>query len=341
MNKIITFIIPAYNAQKHLNKCLDSFIVEKYIECIEVIVVDDGSTDETAQIANKYVHKYPQTFRIISKENGGHGSTINVGSALARGKYIKVIDSDDWIITANLDKFIATLSEVEAQVILTPYHTVDNLGNRIDVWDIFCSEFNRKYSLYEIITDWRAFENAISFHGITYRSTFYREHGISLVEHVFYEDQEYATIPFCKATSIFPLNIALYQYRIGDPCQSIAPQNQARQLQHLEAVIKHMLQYYENQKNWEISQKNFFTKKLQAIILNYYKVCCVLSPDRKKGRKACYALNNEIFKKIPILTNTLKIRWIVYLAFSLLKINEQQYNRLLGNSTYKKLLRKY
>ena len=102
MSKIVSFIIPSYNVEQYLRTALDSFLLDEVLEKIEVIVVDDGSKDSTAEIAREYVKRKPEVFRLLQKENGGHGSAINEGTRIAVGKYLKVIDADDWVITENL-----------------------------------------------------------------------------------------------------------------------------------------------------------------------------------------------------------------------------------------------
>ena len=114
MDKIVSFIIPSYNVEKYLNACLTSFLNLEVLDQIEVIVVDDGSKDQTAQIARAYIEQYPQVFRLISKENGGHGSAINAGTAQAVGRYLKVIDADDWVVTENLKEFVEKLTDCSA-----------------------------------------------------------------------------------------------------------------------------------------------------------------------------------------------------------------------------------
>ena len=100
MEKTLSIVIPAYNVEKFLNNTLDSFVEDSVLADIEVLIVDDGSKDKTAEIGNVYAQKYPNTFRVISKENGGHGSTINVGIREAVGKYFKVVDGDDSTVCA-------------------------------------------------------------------------------------------------------------------------------------------------------------------------------------------------------------------------------------------------
>ena len=97
MEKILTVVVPAYNIETYVKQCLDSFVQKEILDDIEVLVINDGSKDRTVELAEAYVRKYPETFRVINKENGGHGSTINRGIKEASGRYFKVVDGDDWV----------------------------------------------------------------------------------------------------------------------------------------------------------------------------------------------------------------------------------------------------
>ncbi len=211
MDKIITFIIPAYNVELFLKRCLDSFICPKVLEQMEVIVVNDGSTDSTGAIADRYVQRYPQLFHVIHKENGGHGSVINTGSRKAEGKYFKVIDADDWVVTKHLLRFISALKSCQADVVLTPFHMIDMTSGKKTARKINLNGKKRFFTLDEIMEHMPDFEACSVFHGISYRTDFYKENHHLLPEHVFYEDQEYSTIPFCNAKSIAVFPIYLYQ----------------------------------------------------------------------------------------------------------------------------------
>ena len=107
--KLITFAIPCHNSEKYMKKCIDSLLVAK--DDIEIIIVNDGSTDDTQKIANQYAKKYPDTIKAIHKENGGHGSGVNVGLENATGLYYKVVDSDDWVDKNSLLKVIETIKK--------------------------------------------------------------------------------------------------------------------------------------------------------------------------------------------------------------------------------------
>ena len=103
MEKLLSIVVPVYNVEKYINKCLESLAVsEEQMAQLEVLVVNDGTPDNSAIMAKEFEKKYPQTFRVIDKENGGHGSCCNLGLKEAHGKYIHFLDSDDWLLPGAL-----------------------------------------------------------------------------------------------------------------------------------------------------------------------------------------------------------------------------------------------
>ena len=96
-SKILTIVVPSFNMEALLRKGLQSLLIEKNPQRLEVIVVNDGSTDQTLAIAKEFHSRFPQTFTFIDKENGNYGSCINAGLKIAQGKYIKILDADDYV----------------------------------------------------------------------------------------------------------------------------------------------------------------------------------------------------------------------------------------------------
>lgn len=338
--KLLSFIIPAYNAEPYLRKCLNSFLVSAALPQIEIIIINDGSTDSTSKIAHEYVSQYPSSFRLIDKPNAGHGSGINVGSQIASGKFMKIIDADDWITSENLTRLLQELESCNSDVILLPYHTVDMVTGIRKEYNIFGSHFGKVLSLNDINSFWRDFEHSCSFHGIIYNTTFYHKHGIPLIEHVFYEDQEYATIPFCKAKSITPLDIYLYEYLVGNNNQSMALDNQIKRLSHLSSVIEHMINYYKEETDWSEIEQSFFYHKIEYILLGYYKVACLLHPDRKLGRQYCKELTNRVIEVFPLKAKSLLRKQTIFFMLSMIGITFSRYDKLLNSSLYKNLRQK-
>ncbi|MBO4991598.1 MAG: glycosyltransferase family 2 protein, partial [Firmicutes bacterium] len=214
--KLLTFVIPAYNSEQFLDKCITSMLAAEILEQLEIIVVNDGSTDGTVQIAENYCTNYPDVVRLISQENKGHGGALNTGCAAAQGKYLKVIDADDWVETQNLSIFFRYLGHCDSEVVLTHHHTIDISNGEIKNWRNYPDEFGKRYSFTDVMSSWKSFDRSLTFHGITYRTDFYQKYAKPLPEHVFYEDHEYATFPCCMAESITCFDLFIYDYRIGD-----------------------------------------------------------------------------------------------------------------------------
>ena len=105
--KYITFAVPCYNSENYMRRCVDSLLIGG--KDVEIILIDDGSSDRTAQIADEYEIEYPDIVRVVHKENGGHGSGVNKGLELANGIYYKVVDSDDWFDKESYQKLLVKL----------------------------------------------------------------------------------------------------------------------------------------------------------------------------------------------------------------------------------------
>lgn len=119
--KVLTVLIPIYNTEKYIKRCLDSLLVPDVLDDIEIIAVSDGSKDGSADIVKDYCEKYPETMVFVDKENGGHGSTINVGIKEAKGKYFRVLDSDDWFNTVDFIEFVKRLKNENADLVVCDY----------------------------------------------------------------------------------------------------------------------------------------------------------------------------------------------------------------------------
>ena len=121
MSKILSIIIPTYNMEAYLHKCLNSLIVSnnELLKQLEVLVINDGSKDSSSAIAHEYELKYPQSFRVIDKENGNYGSCVNIGLKDASGKYVKILDSDDYFEKDSLSVFIKLLTNIDVDCIFS------------------------------------------------------------------------------------------------------------------------------------------------------------------------------------------------------------------------------
>ena len=117
--KILSIVVAAYNRGSMIDDCLKTFCDKGFINDIEVIVVNDGSTDDTVKRAEKYCKKYPKSIKIIHQKNSGAGAAVNNGIKHATGKYLRLVDGDDWVDGENLTKLVEILKHTNADIVLT------------------------------------------------------------------------------------------------------------------------------------------------------------------------------------------------------------------------------
>lgn len=337
MDKIVSFIIPSYNVEKYLDKCLTSFLNPEVLDFIEVIVVDDGSKDQTAQIARNYIEQYPNVFRLISKENGGHGSAINVGTAAAEGRYLKVIDADDWVVTENLKVFVDKLADCMADVVLNPYHQVDMMTGEKTVWKMFLDQYETIYTLEDVVRNWKNFDRCFAFHGICYNREFYQKHRYELPEKIFYEDHEYTTIPCSYAASIYPMDLYLYQYLVGNAEQSVSVTNRLKRMSHVEKVTEDLIRHYNAHPEFSDAAKEYIYKKTEGVILSYYVAGCIMNPDKKAGRRDCVRYNEMIRSLNPEIFSRVRKKYQIYEWMNRFHVSLHLYEQLLHSGLYNKI----
>lgn len=315
--KTVSFIVPAYNAEGCIKKCLSSFVFNDGTAAdeIEVIVVNDGSKDGTEDTVAEYISKYPGTFTLINKKNGGHGSAINTAVQTARGRYIKVVDADDWVLTENLPGYISALKDTEADIVITHFHTVDMLSGKRTAITSSDVAFGEIYSLQKMMTAGKNALRCCMFHGITYRTDFYRSCGLTLSEGISYEDQEYCSLPFMDAKIIMFLDLFLYEYLTGSANQSMSDRNQVTRAWQLKKVFDNILRSYISRKGClsEAAEK-YMLYKLAETLQNYYITMLIRSDDRAAGRKAAAEIRKSTKSAAPELDEATRSRYrIIYM----------------------------
>lgn len=325
--KVLSIVVPAYNSQAFLDKGIPSLLQEEILDELDIIIVNDGSTDATEEIAKRYCDAYPQSVRLITQENRGHGGALNTGCAAAVGKYVKVIDADDWVQTAVLPKFVKKLRDCTSDVVLSHYHTVNISTGRTDCEKMYPETFDRSYSLDEIMGHWKDYHRCLTFHGITYRTDFYQSRGHQLLEKVFYEDNEFALIPCCYAETITPFDLFVYEYRIGDVTQSISTSNQVKRLPHMQAVILRMLQVHNTLP--EGAAKRYSAMKTQAVVSQYLTAALLAAPDRKEGRLLAAREMAVCSEMAPDIYGMLRRKYQVYRLLHILHISKNSWDKFV------------
>ncbi|HOQ36812.1 MAG TPA: glycosyltransferase family 2 protein [Acetivibrio sp.] len=280
--KTLSIVVPSYNMEKYIGRCLDSFISEKIMDRIEVLVINDGSKDSTLQIAKGYEEKYPGTFIAVDKINGGHGSTINKGIELATGKYFKVVDADDWVDTDALIKLVDFLDACDSDLVATHFATVNLVDDKKEEIRFNDVEFERNYSWPEIV----AKKMVIPMHSITYKTSVLKDNGIRLQEKTFYVDIEYNLLPVPYVYSIIFFDIVLYQYFLGRPDQSVARNSLLKNYDHTVRVDRRIFKYYSEVEMKE-QNREYLRFFLVSFIRDHYYSLANLPDKPANNYKRC------------------------------------------------------
>lgn len=338
MNKILSIVIPSYNCEKFLDKCVTSMLNEQILDKLEIVIVNDGSSDSTEDIANKYMGLYPGVVKAVSQENKGHGGALNTGLMNALGKYVKVIDADDWVETDNMPEFVKKLEAIDADVVLTHHYTTDISSGEVKKWMCYPPEFDKVYSFKHIMSDWRSYNRSLTFHGITYNTQFYKNNATPLAEHVFYEDHEYSTFPCCNAKKIVPLDMFIYNYRIGDVAQSVSDENQLKRLCHTSTVIDVMLEKYSKLRlPGKCKGREFAAMKIQVLLLSYLTTCLLVNKDRKQGRELAKEKMQMVKAKLPAVFKLAKKQYGIFLMMNYMHITKKTWTKILSSKLYNRI----
>lgn len=297
MDKLLTIAVPTYNAERYLDKCLDSLCIKGDGKLLEVLIINDGSTDLSPDIARKYEYECPETFCLITKENGGHGSAINRGIAEAKGKYFKIVDSDDWVDKKALTELLTFLKKSNSDLIYTNFYHVDERSGKKTV------EFKEQFPGVEYRKEY-AFDGMgqcefLKMHGFTVKTEILRR--IPLIdEHCFYVDMEYVFFPIPEINTITFLDLFAYYYRIGLPNQSMNIQQMKKNAENFERVLKRLFQYYEQCREQKISEakRKYMEHVLGRMVASRMKIY-LSQPYSRDCRAEMMSFDEYVKKQYP------------------------------------------
>lgn len=317
MEKLLTLIIPTYNMEKYLRTCLDSLIVGEGQEQLEVLVINDGSKDSSSAIAHEYASRYPQSFCVIDKENGNYGSCINRGLKEATGKYVKILDADDYFDTAALKQFLIRLAVTDTDLVLTDntifgdndiskkYYGFDfPAGMKLDFLD-YCSTDSAKGS--------------IQMHNVTYKRDVFRRFSYHQTEGISYTDQEWIFAPMARVRTFTYLPLPLYKYLIGREGQTISPEQIRRSSGHVLKLANSMLTMYKEAGKTVPVMYNYLYFRLARQVKSLYRIFLAECPGLDLDGVAAFdkRLNQEMPQLYSDCAQTtmgpfIRIRYVAY-----------------------------
>lgn len=241
--------MPSYNMEKYLNRCIDSFLAPEILDRLELIIVNDGSTDKTLSIANEYRSRYPQTIVVIDKPNGHYGSCVNASLKVATGKYFRIVDADDWVDSNALVTFINKLETIDVDCVCTKYTThnfkkkkvlTENVDVPPDViWDLNKEKIPMK---------------CMHMHSLSFALDLLKRINYYQTEGICYTDTEYVYIPLSSSKNMFYIDVSLYQYYIGRDDQSMDKAVLNKNYKQMVQVNERLLKVHKSNLNFNANE---------------------------------------------------------------------------------------
>ncbi|MEE1242450.1 glycosyltransferase family 2 protein [Frisingicoccus sp.] len=312
--KILTVVVPAYNVEAYLDEGLRSFVHPDIMDDLEVLIVNDGSSDRTEAIGKRYEEAYPATFRVITKENGGHGSTINRGIEEAAGQYFKVVDGDDWVDTTNFCRLIKMLKRVDVDVLGSNYTMIDHTTRkpaRLQEQPFENLEYGRVYRLEEIVG-----KTSVPMHAMTIKTEILRKMNMKMDEHMFYVDMEYITFPIPYVNTFLFFEPSVYRYRLGLPNQSMSIKKMQSNLKnHLHVLLR--LEHYVEKMDGKLTeaQRDYMNDILGWMIGSQMKIY-ISFPLGSGMRKEAIKLDRFMKRRNPGAWKRVKNKAVWLLRYS-------------------------
>lgn len=276
MQKILSIVVPVYNVENYINKCLDSLLVsEELLSQLDVVIVNDGTPDRSAVMAKEYEKKYPETFRVIDQENRGHGGAWNHGTELAVGKYLFYLDSDDWVDTQELSKLIIYLIHCDVDMVLfdrQKYYAQQDLYQ-----DVVLKNMVEDH-VYDVNSfNWLESGNGTNItypHNTVYRTVMMQQYQPLFCEKVMYDDVSMQVIPIALAESFVYTKLNVYRYYIGRSGQSFDPKVRSQfGGPHLTKVLKFLMIWMKQHQHVvpdNTTRKAWFDYMLKAFGFGFY-----------------------------------------------------------------------
>ena len=286
--KVLSISVASYNTEKIIKETISSLFTSKeYMDKVEIIIVNDGSKDATSEVAHDLEKIYPQSIIVIDKDNGGYGSTINASLSIAKGKYFKLLDGDDWYATDILMAFIDYLEKSEADLIISPYYEVKDKDYMIDTHMDIPNE-TVPFERINIV------DKPFAMHEIAIRTNLLKEQGKQITEHCFYTDSEYVFYCLVAAETISKFNKPIYRYRLGVDGQSVSLSGMRKHYKDFSVVMNQIVKCHAlNCKMFTGAKKQILDRCVLNIMYHAYRSYMLLN-DPLHHKKELIKLDEEL-----------------------------------------------
>lgn len=272
MNKILTVVVPIYKVEQYIDKCLNSLIVsDSLMDSLEVIAVNDGTPDRSAIIAKKFEVKYSGTFRVIDKENGGHGSAWNRGLKEAKGKYISFLDSDDWYTNNNFQTILEKLIYMDVDLVFTNMNIYHQETGKNE--SVIIPNLNENIEYQAESFNWFSINSSMeltNFHHCIYKTELLKPLLPLFLEKQYYDDGILFVAPIILTKTFAYINLHLYNYLIGREGQTMTKENMLKHYDDYGKLIKSQIALINKYPHLSISKQQRIDRTISLSVSRHY-----------------------------------------------------------------------
>lgn len=267
--KLLSIAVPCYNSQEYMRNCIDSLLPGG--ELVEILIIDDGSSDDTGLIADEYAERFPEIVRAIHQKNAGHGGAVNTGIKNAVGRYFKVVDSDDWVDLDSYKRILETISRMVEQGsdvdLFVSNFVYEKQGNIVNM----AMRYRNALPEERIITwdDVKRFRKGqyMLMHSVIFRMDVLKESGLVLPEHTFYVDNLFVYVPMQNVKTLYYIDVDFYRYFIGRADQSVNEAVMIRRIDQQIKVNRLMFEQVDLDKVANVRQKRYMLNYLEIVTI--------------------------------------------------------------------------
>lgn len=305
--KLLSIAVPSYNSESYMEHCIETLLFGG--ERVEILIVNDGSKDGTAAIADRYASKYPTIVKAIHQENGGHGEAVNAGLRNATGKFFKVVDSDDWVDEGAYRGILDVLEVYQDDIeMMISNYVYEKQGAKHKA----VMEYSRYLPVNQVFTwnDMKPFpiNKCLLMHSVIYKTQILRECGLELPKHTFYVDNVFVFKPLPSVKHMYYLNVDFYRYFIGRDDQSVNEKVMISRLDQQMRVNRILAEIY--------SKVDISNGYLRKYMLNFLTLVTAVSSILaiKSGTEEHLAMKDQLWDDLKALDKKLykKMRYTIF-----------------------------
>ena len=324
---ILTIAVPTYNMAQWLDKNLATYCHPELEGRLEVLGLNNASTDDSRAILDRFSREHPHIFTLVDRDSRGYGSSINAALSRAKGRYFRIVDADDWVDTQQLIALVDELEHCSADVVITDYEIVNMQTGELT--PVRVRDRGGEYG--QLTCDVSACIPLLpSIHSTTYQTSLLRECGFYMQDNMFFVDEEYVILPYLQAKSVICYPFDVYRYQVANPAQSTSPKNRAKYLEHREKVLKRLIPAYitAKEEGQGADALAYCFERIKNGVGDHFTTLYMYVEDRKEGRRLAWEWKAYIQRQAPDFWPPVKRKERLLHILNRLHISLKQYQGL-------------